>query len=73
MVYYHRPLAEATYRVIPRDDSSFDVEVATAEADPALVKGFATALDAQAWITRQKERRRANPSAGRYARWSRPG
>lgn len=32
------------------------------EAEPALAKGFAGAGDAEAWITRQKERVLANPS-----------
>ncbi|MGE0373647.1 MAG: hypothetical protein AB7Q01_17440 [Gammaproteobacteria bacterium] len=50
------PQAEATYRVIPRDDGTFDAEIANPEAEPALVKGFATAADAEAWIAVQKTR-----------------
>ena len=59
------PQAEATYRVVPRDDGSFDAEIANPETDPALVKGFATAADAEDWITNQKKRVLATPSRRR--------
>jgi hypothetical protein len=50
------PQAEATYRVVPIKDASFGVEVITPDAEPAMVSSFATAADADAWISRQKQK-----------------
>ena len=56
------PQAEATYRVILREDGTFDAEIANPEAQPALVKGFAAAAEAEAWIAAQKKRALTSPS-----------
>ena len=55
------PQAEATYRVVSRDNGTFDAEIANPETEPALVKGFTSKADAEAWITAQKERVIAAP------------
>jgi hypothetical protein len=65
MAIIPHPQAEATYRVLSRDDSTFDAEVANPDTEPALVKGFPAVADADAWIAAQKKRVLANPSRRR--------
>ena len=50
------PHADARYRVISRADSTFGVEVTIPDTEPTTVSSFATALDAEAWISAHKER-----------------
>lgn len=64
MVMLH-PQAEAVYRVVSRDDGTFDAEIANPGSEPALVKGFTTAADADAWIAAQKKRVLASPARHR--------
>lgn len=68
MMVIPHPQAEATYRVISRDDGTFDAEIANPETEPALVKGFTTEADAEVWITAQKKRVLASPSRRRSFR-----
>lgn len=49
------PHAEATYRVLPRDDGSFAVEVSIPGTNPTKVTGIESQEAAEAWITRHKE------------------
>jgi hypothetical protein len=65
MMATSHPQAEATYRVISRDNGTFDAEIANPETEPALVKGFTSKVDAEAWITAQKKRVMATPSRRR--------
>jgi hypothetical protein len=66
------PQAEATYRIISRDDGAFDAEIANPETEPALVKGFTTVADAEAWIAAQKKRVMATPLPRRMGSPRRP-
>jgi hypothetical protein len=50
------PQAEATYRVVPIEGGAFAVEVTAPEAEPAMVRSFATVADAETWIAKQKVR-----------------
>lgn len=49
------PHAEAAYRVVARPDGSFAVEMTAVDTNPAMISPFATAADAEAWISRHKE------------------
>ena len=50
------PHADATYRVIPIEDSAFAVEVSIPETYPAKVSPFAAKADAEAWIAKHQRR-----------------
>ncbi len=47
-------MADATYRVIPRDTGSFTVEVTRTGALPQMAAGFASEAEADAWIAQDK-------------------
>jgi hypothetical protein len=47
-------MADAKYRLIPRDDTSFAVEVTRTGALPQMAAGFATEAEANAWIAQDK-------------------
>jgi hypothetical protein len=47
-------MADATYRLIRREDDSFAVEVTRTGALPQLAAGFATEAEAAAWIVQDK-------------------
>ena len=47
-------MAGANYRVIQRDDDSFTVEVTRTGALPQIAAGFATEVEADAWIAQDK-------------------
>jgi len=47
-------MADATYRVIQRDDDSFTVEVTRIGALPQIAAGFATEAEADAWVAQDK-------------------
>ena len=47
-------MADATYRVIQRDDDSFTVEVTRNGALLHTAAGFATEAEADAWIAQDK-------------------
>lgn len=65
------PHAEATYRVLPRGDGSFDVEVTIPDTHPTKVSPFATERDAEAWIADHQRRVQAQSLAG--GRFNRSG
>ena len=68
------PHAVATYRVIPRDDGSFGVEVSIPESYPTTVTKFASEAEADAWIVRHRDRVNAEGQSGRWFRKTgRPG
>jgi len=50
------PHADATYRVVPQAGDRFGVEVAVPDTEPTMVTSFATAAEAEAWISAHKER-----------------
>ena len=50
------PQAEAIYTVVPLEGAGFGIEVRAPEAEPALVRSFATVDEAETWITKQKAR-----------------
>jgi len=50
------PHAEASYRVVPRTDGSFGVEVSIPDTYPTTVSSFATEAEAEAWIAKHKTR-----------------
>jgi hypothetical protein len=50
------PHAEASYRVVPRTDGSFGVEVTIPDTYPTTVSSFATEAEAEAWIAKHKTR-----------------
>lgn len=47
-------MADTTYRVVQRDDNSFIVKVTRAGALPQTATGFATEVEANAWIAQDK-------------------
>jgi hypothetical protein len=61
------PHSDATYRVVPRHDRTFGVEVTIPETHPTTVTSFATAADAEAWIAAHKQR--VAESRSHRARW----
>jgi hypothetical protein len=52
-------MADANYRVIPREDGSFAVEVTMSGTLPQLAAGFATEAEASGWIAQDKRLREA--------------
>jgi hypothetical protein len=54
------PHVDASYRLIPGDDSSFAVEVSIPGSAPTKVSGFDSQAKAEAWI----ERHKANVATG---------
>lgn len=58
------PHAEATYRVLPRGDGTYEVEVAIPDSHPTKVSPFATESDAEAWIAEHRRRVEAQAQAG---------
>jgi hypothetical protein len=64
------PHANATYRIVARDDQSYDVEVAIPDQQPAMISGLGTLEDAEAWIGRHKQRVLAASESSR-SRWKR--
>jgi hypothetical protein len=50
------PHSDATYRIIPQKDLSFDVEVAIPGSSPTMVTRFPTEEKAQSWITGHRQR-----------------
>jgi hypothetical protein len=59
------PHADATYRVLRRDDASFAVEVSIQDTAPTTVSAFATKAEAEAWIAGHKQRVAGATSLGR--------
>lgn len=53
---YKQARPDATYRLIPRPDMSFAIEVTIPEMQPTIVTRFATTADAEAWIAAHKQR-----------------
>ena len=47
-------MADSIYRVVPRPDGSFTVEIARSGALPQTAAGFATETEAARWIARDK-------------------
>jgi len=64
------PHAEATYRVIPFEGTSFAVEVTIPDTNPTIVSEFATAAAAEKWIADHRERVATQPQGGRWYRRS---
>jgi hypothetical protein len=63
------PHAEATYRVLPRDDGSFDIEVTIPDTHPTRISPFKTERDAEAWIADHQRRVQEHAtSGGRFGR-----
>jgi hypothetical protein len=62
------PYSDATYRVVPRHDRTFGVEVTIRDTHPTTVTSFATTADAEAWIAAHKQRVAESASSGRR-RW----
>jgi hypothetical protein len=60
---------EAAYRVVEEEDSLYAVEVKVPGAFPAVVRSFATAADAEAWIIEHKRQASAGGGPSR-ARWT---
>lgn len=48
------PHIDATYKVLPRKDKTFGVEVSVPDASPTTVTSFATEADAERWIENHK-------------------
>ena len=65
------PHANASYRILARNDQSYGVEVVIPDQQPAMVSGLATRSDAEAWIDRHKQTVFRAPAAGRPLRWLR--
>jgi hypothetical protein len=64
------PHEEATYRVIPFDDTAFAVEVTIPGSYPTKVSPFSTKKAAEAWIVEHKERVESQAQSGRWFRAS---
>jgi hypothetical protein len=60
------PHAEATYRVVPRADKTFAVEVTIPETSPTLISSFATEAEAETWIVNHKRQVESRPSLSRF-------
>lgn len=56
MAERQHPHADATYRIVPQDDTTFGVEVTVPETHPTTVTSFATETDAETWIADHKRR-----------------
>jgi hypothetical protein len=65
------PHADASYRVVARDDGSFEVEVSIPDTHPTRVRPFATPSDAENWIDEHRRRVQAQSENRRWQR--RPG
>jgi hypothetical protein len=52
-------MANANYRVVQRDDDSFAVEVTRPGVLPQTAAGFASEVEAEAWIAQDKRLRQA--------------
>ncbi len=63
------PYKEATYRVLVQEDATYAVEVKVPEAFPAVIRSFATASDAESWISEHK-RKAENGGGASRGRWS---
>jgi hypothetical protein len=48
-------MADATYRVVQRDDDGYLVEITRSGVLPQTASGFATEADANAWIVQDKK------------------
>jgi hypothetical protein len=64
------PHSEATYRVVPFDDTAFAVEVTIPDTNPTRVSPFATESDAEDWIADHKRRVETQAQTGRWHRRS---
>lgn len=64
------PHAEASYRVVPRPDGTFGVEVSIPDTYPTTVSSFDSEAAAEAWIEKNKERVRTESAAGGWFRKS---
>ncbi|HTV38459.1 MAG TPA: hypothetical protein VMF12_18675 [Xanthobacteraceae bacterium] len=65
------PHADASYRVVARDDGSFEVEVNIPDTHPTRIRPFATPSAAENWID---EHRRWVQAQSGSRRWQlRPG
>ena len=60
------PHAEATYRVVAQSGGTFGVEVVIPDTYPTTVSSFATEMAAKAWISREKQRVKAESLSGRW-------
>ena len=65
------PHSGATYRIIPRANRSFAVEVTIPDMHPTTVTGFATKADAERWIASHKEGVAQSNSLRRGSPWKR--
>jgi len=65
------PHDEASYRVIPFDDSCFAVEVSIPGTHPTTVRPFETEADANEWIAKHRLQVQTQSQGGRWFR--RPG
>ena len=65
MVKLH-PHAEAKYRVVPRADTTFGVEVTIRDTQPATITSLAREADAEAWIADHKRRVLQGPMDRRW-------
>jgi len=59
---------EATYKIIPLNDTRFGVEVSIPDVSPTMVTSFVTEAAAEKWIEGHKERLAAPPVRGRFRR-----
>ena len=66
------PHAEATYRVVRIDDTSFAVEVSIPDTHPTRVSAFATESAAEEWIANHRRRVETQTQSGRWQRRSPP-
>jgi hypothetical protein len=49
------PHSGATYSIIARQDSAFEIEVSIPDAASTTITGFRTKADAERWIAKHKE------------------
>jgi len=62
------PHDEASYRVIPFDDTRFAVEVSIPGSHPTRVSPFDTEADAEAWIEKHRLQVQTQSQTGRWFR-----
>jgi hypothetical protein len=62
------PHAEASYKVIAREDGSFGVEVSIPDSSPTVVTPFASEQDAEEWIASHRRRVSSQAEAGYWLR-----
>ncbi|HZU90223.1 MAG TPA: hypothetical protein VE993_13285 [Stellaceae bacterium] len=62
------PHTGASYRILPRDDGAFAVEVTIPDSNPTTVSSFATKADAEAWIDQHRRRIESQAVSGRWFR-----